>query len=142
METTSVTAYSAGSFVVPVLGATQPALVLTTSAAVMVVVAVGAVALLGRYAVQEPLIAPAARRIGRVEMFAGLPPARLESAMRAATVREAAPGEVVIRQSDDADFFYVIDEGEVEVTQTAAGATAARVCGAWGRMRCSARSAC
>ena len=127
METTSVTAYSAGSFVVPVLGASQPGLVLTTSAVVMVVVAVGAVALLGRYAVQEPSIAPAARRIARVEMFAGLPPARLEAAMRAATVREAAPNEVIIRQGDEADFFYVIDEGEVEVTQTAAGATAARV---------------
>ena len=47
--------------------------------------------------------------------------------MRAATVRKAAPNEVIIRQGDEADFFYVIDEGEVEVTQTAAGATAARV---------------
>ena len=127
METTSVTAYAAGSFVVPVLGAAQPGLMLSASAVVMVIVAVAAVALLGRYAVQEPSIAPTASRIAKVEMFAGLPPARLEAAMRAASVRQAAPKEVIIRQGDEADFFYIIDEGEVEVTQTSVGAAAARV---------------
>jgi len=127
METTSVTAYAAGSFVVPVLGAAQPGLMLSASAVVMVIVAVAAVALLGRYAVQEPSIAPTASRIAKVEMFAGLPPARLEAAMRAASVRQAAPKEVIIRQGDEADFFYIIDEGEVEVTHTSVGAAAARV---------------
>ena len=78
--------------------------------------------LLGRYAIQEPSIAPAARRIADVGLFAGLPPARLESAMRAAPVRDAAPGDVIIRQGDEADFFYVIDEGRVDVTQPRRGA--------------------
>ena len=57
-------------------------------------------------------------------MFAGLQPARIEAALRAARIVAMQPGEVIIRQGDPADNFYVIAEGEVEVTQTAA-ATAA-----------------
>ena len=127
METTSVTTYAAGSFVIPVLGATQPALVLMACAVIVVLGGVGTVLLLGQYAVQEPLIARPVRRIADVSLFAGLPPARLETAMRAATVREAKQSEVIIRQGDEADFFYVIDDGRVEVTQVPAGGGASRV---------------
>jgi CRP-like cAMP-binding protein len=38
--------------------------------------------------------------------------------MRAARVRDVKPGEVIIRQGDEADNFYVIDAGRVQVTQT------------------------
>jgi CRP-like cAMP-binding protein len=38
--------------------------------------------------------------------------------MRAATVVPLHAGEVVIRQGDQADRFYVIADGRVEVTQT------------------------
>ena len=65
-------------------------------------------------------LAGAVRRIAEVDLFAGLPPANLETAMRAATVRDVAAGTVVIRQGDEADEFYVIDQGRVEVTQTSA----------------------
>lgn len=127
METTSVTTYAAGSFVIPVLGASQPALVLMACAVIVVLGGVGTVLLLGQYAVQEPVIAPPVRRIADVSLFAGLPPARLETAMRAATVREAKQSEVIIRQGDEADFFYVIDDGRVEVTQEPAGGGTSRV---------------
>ncbi len=120
IETTSVAAYSAGSFVIPVLGASQPTIVLAACGVLMLVAGVVSVVLLGRYAVQEPSIAPATRRIADVGLFAGLPPARLETAMRAATVRQAKHGDVIIRQGDEADYFYVIDEGRVAVTQTPA----------------------
>jgi CRP-like cAMP-binding protein len=81
------------------------------------------VVLLGRYAIQEPVIDPLRRRLADVTLFAGLPPARLESAMRAAAIVPVQQGELVIRQGDEADRFYVIGEGEVEVTQSAEGQT-------------------
>jgi MFS family permease len=117
METTSVTAYAAGSFVLPVFGASEPALVLTVSGVIMFGAAILSVVLLGRYAVQEPNISPAVRRLGQVALFAGLPPGRLETAMRAATVRDEKRGTVIISQGDEADYFYVVDAGRVQVTQ-------------------------
>jgi len=117
METTSVAAYAAGSFVMPVFGADQPAFILAASGVIMLVAGVASVVLLGRYAIQEPKVAPAARRLAQVSLFAGLPPARLEKAMSAAKVVDFPAGTLIIRQGDPADLFYVIDSGEVEVTQ-------------------------
>lgn len=117
LETTYVAAYSAGSFVLPLFGATQPALTLLASAVLIVVASVVAVLLIGRFAIQTADFSPAIRRFEQVPMFAGLPPGRLETAMRAARLVEAKQGDVIIRQGDDADLFYVIDDGRVEVTQ-------------------------
>jgi MFS family permease len=117
METASVLAYAAGSFVLPVLGATDPAPVLLASGVALVVAAVAAVLLLGRYALQEPPIDAERRVLAQTSMFSGLPPARLEAAMRAADVVAVPAGTVVIRQGDAADRFYVIISGAVEVTQ-------------------------
>src|SRR3954469_7074026 len=127
METTSVAAYSAGSFVLPVFGATQPALVLGISGVIMFGAGILSVVLLGRYAVQEPSIAPPIRRIAQVGLFAGLAPGRLETAMRAATVRDEKRGAVIIRQGDEADNFYVVDAGRVQVTQQQPGRDSALV---------------
>ena len=121
METASVIAYAAGSFVMPVLGATDPTPILLASGVAMAVAGVVTVVLLGRYAVQEPTVDPLRRRLAEVTLFSGLPPARLEAAMRAAKVVPVRGGEVVIRQGDEADRFYVISEGEVDVTQVADG---------------------
>lgn len=126
METTAVAAYSAGSFVLPVFGATQPALTLALSGVVILIAGGLSVVLLGRYAVQEPTVPVAARRLADVGLFNGLPPARLEAAMRAAVVRDVPAREVIIRQGDDADFFYVMDAGRVEVTQVPPGGGAPR----------------
>jgi MFS family permease len=117
LETTYVAAYSLGSFVLPIFGATQPGLTLLASAVLIAVASVVAVLLIGRFAVQTATFAPAIRRFEQVSMFAGLPPARLETAMRAAQVVDAKQGDVIIRQGNDADLFYVIDDGRVEVTQ-------------------------
>lgn len=127
LETTGVLAYAAGSFALPIFGATDAALTLAACGVIVIVAGIATVLMLGRFAIQEPAIAPAARRIAQVDLFAGLPPARLETAMRAATVREAAAGTILIRQGDGADAFYVIDEGRVEVTQTATEGGPARV---------------
>ena len=117
METVSVLAYAAGSFVLPVVGAAEPTLTLAASGLAMAVGGVVSVVLLGRYAVQEPAMDEASRALAEVPLFAGLPPARLEAAMRAARPIAVQAGEVVIRQGDEADRFYVIVEGEVEVSQ-------------------------
>ena len=127
METTSVAAYSAGSFVLPVFGASNPGLVLSASGVIMVLTGIVSVVLLGHYAVQGLDVAPAVRRLAQVDLFAGLPPASLETAMRAATVRDVEAGTVIIRQGEEADYFYVMDQGRVEVTQVPADGGKPRV---------------
>jgi MFS family permease len=119
METASVIAYAGGSFVVPVLGATQPELVLLACGVIVAVAGLGSVLLLGRFAVQQPVIEPLVRRLAEVPLFSGLPPARLEAAMAAAALVPMSEGETIIRQGEEADRFYVIGEGSVQVTQTA-----------------------
>ena len=119
MDTASVVAYAMGAFLVPVLAASQPTPVLVGLGVIMAVSGVIGVALLGRYAVQAPTIDPSIRQLADVQMFAGLPPARMETAMRAASIRKMTAGEPIIRQGDTADNFYVIADGRVEVSQTA-----------------------
>ncbi|MGI8928548.1 MAG: cyclic nucleotide-binding domain-containing protein, partial [Candidatus Limnocylindrales bacterium] len=121
METVTVSAYAVGAFVVPVLAATQPAGVLLACGGIMAVAGVLSVLLLGRWAIQEPQIDLVVRRLAEVPMFAGLPPARMETAMRAANARQVSAAEQVIREGDEADFFYLIVDGTFEVTQAANG---------------------
>jgi len=120
METLTVTAYAVGAFVIPILAAGQPTAVLVGCGVIMGVAGVGGALLLGQYGIQEPVIDPLIRKLADVEMFAGLPPGRIETAMRAATVRRMFASETIIRQGDQADNFYVIVDGRVDVTQTAA----------------------
>ncbi|CAN5839574.1 hypothetical protein BH24CHL6_BH24CHL6_07720 [soil metagenome] len=133
METLSVLAYAVGSFVLPVIGAAEPTLALAGTGLAMAVGGVVAVVLLGAYAIQDPAIDGTRRLLAEVPLFAGLPPARLESAMRAAQVVAMQPGESIVRQGERADRFYVITEGEVEVTQVAAQGGPARLLRRLGR---------
>jgi CRP-like cAMP-binding protein len=50
-------------------------------------------------------------------IFAGLPVARLESAARQLVEVAVAPGQVVIRQGDPADRFFLVGDGTLSVTQ-------------------------
>lgn len=123
-HTAAIGMFAVGSLVGPILlkaiGA-GPALVVL--ALVVVGGAVVGLSLVGAAAVQTPTVAPEAVRLSRVPIFAGLPTASLDEAMRRATVRSVAAGEVVIREGEAADRFYVIDEGSFAVTQAgAAGA--------------------
>jgi MFS family permease len=56
-------------------------------------------------------------RLEAVPMFAPLTPALLESLARSLVTVPVAAGEVVLREGEDSDRFYVIDSGLVEVTQ-------------------------
>jgi MFS family permease len=127
METVAIAAYSVGAFVMPVFGASDPAVVLSASGVIVILAGVICVVLLGRFAVQGLDVPAAVQRIAQVDLFAALPPANLESAMRAAVIRDVAAGTIIIRQGDEADFFYVIDHGRVEVTQVAGEGATARV---------------
>jgi MFS family permease len=117
MDTASVLAYAAGSLLLPILAANDPLPALLASGVAMAIAGGLAVVLLGRYAVQDGSIDDERRKLGDVELFQGLNPAAIETAMRAATVVPLHAAEVVIRQGDQADRFYVIADGRVEVTQ-------------------------
>ena len=109
METASVIAYAVGAFLVPVLAAVQPGPCSSAWASIMAVSGVIGVVLLGRFAVQVPTSRP--------DAFASWPTCRCspacrrrESRPRCAQRRSARcqPGELIIRQGDPADNFYVI----------------------------------
>ncbi len=118
METLAVTAYAAGSFFVPVLAVTLGHDLVLAACAGLVALAVGtAVPLLGRHAIQGPAHDALREHLGQVPMLAGLPPARVETAMGQSTVVPITADQVVIRQGEPADRFYVIADGSVEVTQ-------------------------
>ena len=89
--------------------------------------AVVTVVMLGPWAVQAPREDALRATIERVAIFSGLAPARIETAERRAVVVSCVPGQVIIRQGEAADRFYIIAEGEVEVTQTGAQREAPRI---------------
>jgi MFS family permease len=119
VETVDVLLFAVGSFVIPaaVAGAGVPAVLLASGVGVVIVIAVGTW-LLGDWAAQSPPADPARDALVRVPAFERLAPARLEAAQRRATVLAMRAGDVVIRQGDEADRFYVIVDGEMEVSQS------------------------
>jgi MFS family permease len=62
--------------------------------------------------------------VARLPLFAGVPAARLEAALARLRETPVTSGQVVVRQGDPADRFYMIESGSFVVTQAAApGAT-------------------
>lgn len=119
IEFAYVTFYAAGAFIIPIVSVGQSGPVLLACGAAIGVAGVISLLLLGHYAIQQPPD-DARRELAAVTLFAGLPPARLETAMRRAALREVKGGEMIIRQGEPADFFYVIASGTVEVSQAGA----------------------
>jgi MFS family permease len=122
IDTVYVLFYAAGAFVIPIIASGQSGLVLMISGVAIAISGVVGLLLLGAYAIQQPPD-DLRRRLADVTLFAGLPPARLETAMRRATLRDVKAGTTIIRQGDPADYFYVIGNGRVEVSQTDANGT-------------------
>jgi MFS family permease len=122
IDTVYVLFYAAGAFVIPIVASGQAGLVLLVSGVAIAISGVVGLVLLGAYAIQQPTD-DLRRRLADVALFAGLPPGRIETAMRRAALRDVKAGTTVIRQGDPADFFYVIGTGRVEVTQTDASGT-------------------
>jgi len=123
LMTTSGGAEALGTLAVPIL-ATFFGLPLTlaVTACGLIIGTFVCVALIGRAA-----DAPAGphdatlRRLARLPVFRGLPAARLEEALRQLAPLTVRAGEVIIRQGDPADRFYLVAAGQLEVTQVAEG---------------------
>lgn len=113
---------AAGAFALPVLVVNVGAAPSLGGAGLAVIVAtVAGLALIGPAATREPSRFEATLvQVAKLPLFVGVPSARLEAAL--ARVREApvSAGQVVIRQGDPADRFYMIESGSFVVTQDAA----------------------
>lgn len=119
-QTLGVTAYAAGSFVLPlVAGLTSTASVLIGSGVAVVAAAVAGTALLGRAGSAPVAVDPAAPRFVALSILAGLPPSRLETAAARLVPVDVSAGETIVRQGDRADRFYFIDRGTFAVTEEA-----------------------
>ena len=127
-HTIAIAAYAVGAFVAPILLAGFGAgPVLVGLAFVAFAGAVGGTFLIGAAAVQEPPARPEAMRLARLPIFAGLPTPRLDAAIAKVDIRPVRAGEVVIREGEPADRFYVIADGSFRVTQRDLGSTAERL---------------
>lgn len=113
---------AAGAFALPVLVVTVGAAPTLIAAAVVLIVAtVAGRVLIGDAATREPSPFEATlAEVAKLPLFAGVPAARLEAAL--ARIREVPvkAAEVVVRQGDPADRFYMIESGSFVVTQEAA----------------------
>ena len=120
LGTISTVAMAAGSFLLPVAAAAVGVgpVLLATGLAVAAAGVVGA--LLAAPAARRPVGSTAdvlVTRLAGLPLFAGVPAATLEAvAVRLEPVRVAA-GEVIIREGDTPDRFYVIEEGSYVVTR-------------------------
>lgn len=118
LNTVSVTAYAAGSLLLPVGAALFTVVpVLIGAGMLMVVATIVGVLLIGPAAVRASPLTPEQERFARLGAFSGLPAGRLEAAAGKGQEVVVAPGTVVIRQGDAADRFYLILEGSFDVTQ-------------------------
>ena len=117
VSTIGTMVFAAGSLFMPILvGFVGIAPVFVLSGVAILVATVFALVLAGRTLAQAPL-SEDAQHLMRNALFAGLTPARLETAARRLQPVTVSPGEVVIRQGDPADRFYVIVDGSFLVTQ-------------------------
>jgi MFS family permease len=122
LNTVMVLLYAAGSLLMPMaVSVVGIAPVLIGAGVLLGVAGVVTVVMLGPWAVQAPAPDAMRARLTALAMFDGLPPARLETAERRSVLVPMEPGQVIIRQGDPADRFYVIGEGAVEVTQVTDG---------------------
>ncbi len=108
-----------GAFAIPVLVVNVGAApTLIAAAAVLIVASVAGRVLIGDAATRLPSPFEATlAEVARLPLFAGVPAVRLEAAL--AHIREVPvrAGDVVIRQGDPADRFYMVEAGSFVVTQ-------------------------
>ncbi len=120
IATVATLAYAAGAFVVPTLaGPVGVGGVLIGSAVAVVIAAVGSAILIGSAGTRAPdPDETILRRVAGLPVFAGVGPAQFEAILGRRRFRDTTAGEVVIRQGDPADRFFVILDGEFDVSRT------------------------
>ena len=117
IQTSSAILYSLGSLLMPVLaGILGTAPVLIGSAVLLLVGALTALGLTAR-GVQPAVLPPGTAVLLEHPIFGGLPVPRLEAVARQLSPVPMEAGQVVIRQGDAADRFYLVGSGSLRVTQ-------------------------
>jgi MFS family permease len=118
LQTTSAVLYSLGSLAIPILASAVGVGPVLVGCAVVSALGVAGALLLteGGRADAEP-VEPARLHLFDHPIFAGLPAARLEGAARQLIEVPMTPGDVIVRQGDPADRFYIVADGDVRVTQ-------------------------
>jgi MFS family permease len=121
MMTGQTASEALGTLVVPILVSVFGfAPVLGLTGALVIGLTLVAVALIGKSADVAPgPYDTDLKRIARLPLFGGLSPARVEQALRRLDPVDARAGDVILRQGDPADRFYVICGGSFAVTQAA-----------------------
>ncbi len=118
LQTTSAILYSLGSLLMPLIAGAIGVPPVLIGSAVITAVAVAIALVLAAREDKPPEIDPARGRLLVHPIFAGLPRARLEVAARQLVEVPMNEGEIVVREGDDADRFYLIAEGSLRVTQS------------------------
>lgn len=121
LQTSSAVLYAAGSLVMPLLADAIGVTPVLVGAGALVLLGVVGALLLSREAEEAAPIGVERSRLLEHPIFAGLPTPRLEAAARDLGEVPMAAGDVVVRQGDAADRFYLIAEGTLRVTQTRDG---------------------
>jgi len=122
IATISTLAYALGSLVLPVAsGIVGIGPVLLASAVLVLIGIATSIVLIGSAANRSPTaeLLSAAAHAAALPVFTGIPEAWLATAFGRAAEVAVAAGDVVIRQGDPADRFYVILDGTFDVEQTA-----------------------
>jgi MFS family permease len=126
--TLSTLMYAAGAFLTPIL----------VTEIGFWILGVGGLAIIGAGAVAVILVGPdlrrapdagveTLRRVSRLPLFAGVPPSALETTADRLIQVPVTAGEVVIRQGQPADRFYIIESGEFVVDQVDAEGASRRL---------------
>lgn len=121
LQTTSAVLYSLGSLAGPIIADAAGVGPVLVGSAVITAVGVAAALVMTRGRGEPGTVEPARVRLLEHPIFAGLPASRLEAAARQMVEMPMAAGDVIVRQGDPADRFYVVADGTAGVTQTPDG---------------------
>jgi MFS family permease len=117
LQTSSAVLYAGGSLLMPLLAHEFGVGPVFVGSALLVGAAAVAALLLSGGASREAPIEGGRERLLAHPIFAGLPTPRLEAAAGDLVEVPMSAGEVVIREGDPADRFYLVAEGRVRVSQ-------------------------
>jgi MFS family permease len=116
--TLSTLMYAAGAFLTPILVTELGFWVLAVGGFAIIAAGVVAVVLVGPDLRRAPDAGvETLRRVSRLPLFAGVPPAALEATANRLIQVPVTAGEVVIRQGEPADRFFIIESGQFAVDQ-------------------------
>jgi MFS family permease len=116
--TLSTLMYAAGAFLTPIIVTEIGFWTLAVGGFAIIAAGVVAVVLVGPDLRRAPDASiDTLRRVSRLPLFAGVPPAALEATANRLIQVPVTAGEVVIRQGEPADRFFIIESGQFAVDQ-------------------------